>query len=140
MSTSSDYDENLWFEHLGCEGKHYIIGNPHTYTGRMWAWCPLNNRSFFVSKGDMGDMSEMMKYWINGYLHGSEPSPPMNEEGDVDFTSLAYKLWQKETALFVETGYWHSGSTRKCTMCLELLLASEPCDTCGDCRRMPVGD
>lgn len=72
MSKEIEYDKNLWFYHNGCEGQHYLIGNPHTHIGRMYAWCPINKTALCVSEHEMGDMSIESKYWIKGFLSGSE--------------------------------------------------------------------
>lgn len=101
-----EYDKALWFEHLGCSGKHYLIGNPHTVPGRMWAWCPKEQCTIFISKADMGKMSKSAEYWVNGFLSGNEPEPPVDEEGDIDFKSKAYKAWQRNCRQFTETGKW----------------------------------
>ncbi|MDO1451752.1 hypothetical protein Q0590_36095 [Rhodocytophaga aerolata] len=100
------YDEKLWFFHKGCQGKHYLIGNPHTFKGRMWAWCEHKQRSFFVSKSEISECSEQTTYWIAGFLTGNEPSPPTDKEGDVNFESQEYKAWQKATQEFRQIGYW----------------------------------
>ena len=106
MEAGLDYDEDLWFYHHGCEGKHFLIGNPHTVVGRMWAWCPANERSFFVSKADMGDMSEQARYWVKGFLAGNQPGPPVDKDGDVDFESDEYRVWQTRIDKFEQAGIW----------------------------------
>jgi len=133
MDNNLKYDKNLWFEHLGCKGKHYLIGNPHTYVGRMWAWCPKEERTFFVSKADMGEMSEQAKFWVQGFLNGHEPDPPVNEDGDVDFESLEYKTWTEAMVFFHETGFW-TDQERKCEKCGKMILKSEPGVKCMDCN------
>lgn len=105
-SKKINYDDNLWFEHKGCEGKHYLIGNPHTFTGRMWAYCPKKNKTFFVSKSDIGDKSIETDYWIKGFLTGNQPAPPKDKNDDVDFESQAYKDWIKKVDKFEKTGLW----------------------------------
>lgn len=67
-----EYDDNLWFYHNGCEDKHYLLGNPHTHIGRMYAWCPNKKIALCVSEHEMGDMSIESKYWIKGFLSGNE--------------------------------------------------------------------
>lgn len=78
-------DEKIWFEHDGCVGNHYMIGNPHTFKGRMYAWCPKKEKSFFVSKSEILKMSVECEYWVKGFLSGNQPEPPTDSEGDVDF-------------------------------------------------------
>lgn len=106
MISSEDYDKKLWFEHKGCEGKHFILGNPHTFPGRIWAWCPVKNGSFFVSKSEIGNTSEQAAYWIKGFLSGNEPEPPVDENGDVDFESNTYREWTARAKEFSATGTW----------------------------------
>lgn len=99
-------DEKIWFEYDGCEGRHYMIGNPHTFKGRMYAWCPKKERSFFVSKSEIIKMSVECEYWVKGFLSGNQPEPPTNSEGDVDFESKEYKAWADKVADFENSGYW----------------------------------
>lgn len=106
MEEQMQHDDRLWFEHLGCEGKHFLIGNPHTFPGRMFGWCPKKQRTFFVSKEEIGDCSVEAKYWIMGFLSGNQPKPPVNEEGDVDFKSEQYLAWVKKIGDFEKSGYW----------------------------------
>jgi hypothetical protein len=99
-------DEALWFHHQGCSGKHYFLGNPHTFHGRMMAWCPLKTRSFFVSKSEILEASSEAKYWIAGFLAGAEPEPPRNANQDVDFKSPEYRKWEQRVTEFRRTGSW----------------------------------
>lgn len=102
----TQYDENLWFEHKGCAGKHFLIGNPHTFPGRILAFCPKKDKTFFVSKNEIGNMSQQSDYWIKGFLIGNQPEPPTDENDDVDFGSKEYIEWTKKVKLFNETGDW----------------------------------
>jgi hypothetical protein len=107
MSDIPKYDERLWFtigEH--CAGQHFILGNPHTFPGRMMAWCPRKGTSFFFSKREVETASAEAMAWIDGFLAGNEPAPPVAEDGDVDFASDAYKQWTQEVERFHETGMW----------------------------------
>src|SRR5579885_3193266 len=76
-----DYDEQLWFLQEGCDEKHFLIGNPHTFPGRMAAWCPKEQRGFCVSKSEMGECSRATRYWVEGFLRGNEPAYPTDEKG-----------------------------------------------------------
>lgn len=105
-STGPDFDRALWFEHRGCRGRHYLLGNPHTVPGRMLAWCPREQHSLFVARTDIGRMSRAARYWIEGYLHGSEPAPPPGPDGPPEFGSPAYRRWQRQTAQFRAHGTW----------------------------------
>jgi hypothetical protein len=77
--------KRLWFLHLGFRGKHHIIGNPHTYPGLMLGWSVSKNRSFFFSKSDIQKASAAAMTWIDVFLTGNGPEPPITAEGNVDF-------------------------------------------------------
>lgn len=132
MTNEIEFDKNLWFTIEGCEGKHYLIGNPHTFRGRMHAWCPQKERSFFVSLSEIEEMSEPSKYWITGFLKGNQPEPPTNANGDVDFESAEYRRWTESINLFTQTGYWTS-EKRNCDQCGMELLNAERTKTCENC-------
>jgi hypothetical protein len=100
------FDPAFWFMHLGCRGKHYLLGNPHTVPGRIWAWCPREGCTHFVSRADIGQMSRASTYWVAGYLNGNEPSPPAGVDGPPDFGSPEYKRWQADARRFRRTGNW----------------------------------
>ena len=99
-------DKRFWFKHKGCEGKHYLIGNPHTFPGRILAWCPIKKIDFCVSKAEMDEISESAQYWLEGFLAGNQPYPPLDDNGDVDFESPEYKNWLLEIKEFRKTGDW----------------------------------
>ncbi len=114
----ADIDLRLWFKHLGCTGKHFLLGNPHTVAGRMMAWCPKTERSIFVSKADIGSTSLLARYWIEGFLHGSEPEPPAGKDGPPDFESKKYKDWQRRTEEFRLSGTWNRQNRRAVSVSL----------------------
>ena len=136
MSSALPLNEKLWFT-MGshCAGKHYLLGNAHTFNGRMLAWCPLKEKSFYVSKTEMDDLSEEAQYWIKGFLSGNEPEPPVDDVGDMlAFDTPQYQFWLKATELFTETGYWYSGE-RQCESCGKDLLSSQIGDICDKCQQ-----
>lgn len=108
MASRPEVDEELWFT-VGkrCPGHHYILGNPHTFPGRMMGWCPAKQRSFFFSRGEVEDLSTASRAWIAGFLAGNEPAPPVGSDADVE--SEAYRAWQKRVEQFRQTGWWPSG-------------------------------
>lgn len=107
MNIVPQFDENLWFMMENhCEGKHYLLGNPHTFKGRISAWCPQKKASFFFSKSEIGECSNEAHYWIKGFLAGNEPEPKTDENGDIDFESEEYKNWLKKVEDFRKTGIW----------------------------------
>ena len=106
------FDTSLWFRHLGCTGKHYLLGNPHTVTGRLWAWCPKEECSFFLNRADIGVLSKAADYWIQGFLHGVEPNPPEGDDGTTDFQSKDYQRWQTACRNLQATGVWKAPSKK----------------------------
>lgn len=135
MKSVPTFNEKLWFT-MGshCEGKHFLLGNPHTSKGRMLAWCPNKEISFFVSKLEMDNCSTEAEYWVRGFLAGNEPEPQTNENFDVDFDSTEYQSWLKAIEGFAVSGYWNE-CQRNCEVCGEALLPSEAKDTCGRCKK-----
>ena len=98
------FKESQWFTYKGCSGRHFILGNPHTFRGRMMGWCPLKERSFFFSKSEVEEDSSEAAAWIEGFLAGNEPPPPRNGKGDVDFESAEYLAWAERAAEFRASG------------------------------------
>jgi hypothetical protein len=99
------YDERLWFNHRGCLGRHFLLGNPHTFPGRMMGWCERKQRSFFFSKTEVEECSPEAAAWIEGFLAGNEPSPPRDSEGNVQFGSDRYQAWVIQMQSFRELGH-----------------------------------
>ncbi|MCB9521402.1 MAG: hypothetical protein H6699_11080 [Myxococcales bacterium] len=132
---SLSIDEELWFlvDHCG-EARHYLLGNPYTFTGRMSAWCPTKQCTFCVSKQEISACSPAARAWIAGFLAGCAPPPPTDARGDVDVESAAYRRWCEETARFADTGCWDDGE-RSCEDCGAELLRSADGERCDDCLR-----
>jgi len=107
-------DERLWFE-APCGRRDFLVGNGHTFTGRMAAWCPHDEVGYNVSLAGMGDMSDETRYFVAGYLAGSEPGPP-DEADAADLTA-----WKGATSRFRRTGYWY-GRWGTCEVCGCVLL------------------
>ncbi|WFE36208.1 hypothetical protein [Micromonospora sp. WMMD975] len=77
-----DVDPHLWFDTERC-GRHYLLdGNPHTFAGRMLAYCAERGIRTAVSRGEIGACSEQTRYFVRGFLSGNEPAPP--ESGDIE--------------------------------------------------------
>lgn len=121
-------DENLWF--IGsCGGRDLLIGNGHTFIGRMKAWCPQKRVSYNVSLGEIREMSLESRYFIRGFLSGSEPHWPSNENGNVDDMDLA--AWVSATRRFRQTGSWF-GRWRTCEECGCVLLPDSAGPRCAE--------
>ncbi|MEU8819017.1 hypothetical protein [Actinoplanes sp. NPDC048796] len=97
-----DVDPDLWFDTERC-GRHYLLdGNPHTFPGRMDAYCPEQGIRTRVSKAEIRDCSEQTRYFVRGFLSGSEPPPPKSAAS----TDPAYLSWSNAASRFRETGLW----------------------------------
>ena len=102
-----EIDSTLWIKLGHCDGEHYLIGNCHTFPGRMNAFCKSKNTTFCVSLSEISDMSEQSRYWIKGFLSGNEPEPPEEFDGERPedyFESERYRNWLTQTENFRTTG------------------------------------
>ena len=107
MATPPELNPDLWFTMPeDCEGRHFILGNAHTFPGRALGWCPSTERSFFFNAARVGDASPEARAWLDGFLWGSQPPPPRDADGDVAFGSPAYHRWEERTREFRRTGVW----------------------------------
>lgn len=136
MSFEPEFDPSLWFT-MGdcCPGKHYLLYNPHTFPGRMGAWCPVKRVQFCVSKSSIEDCSVEASYWIRGFLAGCEPDAPTDEQGDyLPEDNPAYERWREDIKQFPETGLWILGD-RECQRCHGQLLPTNPGQLCSECDK-----
>jgi hypothetical protein len=125
---SPPVDERLWFE-ASCGGRDFIVGNGHTFVGRMAAWCPHEQVGYNVSLSELGEMSQQCRYFVAGYLAGSEPGYPTDEEGDSDEADLV--AWQSAIGRFRRTGSWY-GRWGTCQVCGCVLLPDTAADRCDE--------
>lgn len=122
-------DERLWFE-ASCGGRDFLVGNGHTFVGRMAAWCPDKRVGYNVSLGEMREMSDAARYWVAGYLAGAEPGHPhADDEGDVDEADMA--AWEAALRRFRRTGDWY-GRWGTCQVCGCVLLPDTAADRCAE--------
>ncbi|MEW2590963.1 hypothetical protein AB0893_11145 [Micromonospora aurantiaca] len=125
-------DERLWFE-APC-GRDVLVGNGHTVTGRMAAWCPHEGVGYNVSRAEMRVMSEEARYFVAGFLAGSEPRYPTEVDGETYEADM--DAWRAALARFRLTGSWY-GRWGTCQVCGCVLLP----DTAGDrCHQHFVAD
>jgi len=121
------FDEELWFD-AECGGRDVVLGNAHTFTGRISAWCPGRRRAYNVSLGEMGRMSAATRYWVQGFLHGSEPRWPVDPaSGDPAEEELP--AWRAATARYRRTGSWY-GRWHTCSSCGAVLLPDTAAERC----------
>jgi len=119
-------DERLWFE-APCGRRDFIVGNGHTFVGRLAAWCPHDEVGYNVSLCEMGAMSEESRYFVAGFLAGNEPGYPTDEDGENDEADLI--AWQSAIHRFRRTGSWY-GRWGTCRVCGCVLLPDTGADRC----------
>ncbi|MCI0685664.1 MAG: hypothetical protein L0Y54_00280 [Sporichthyaceae bacterium] len=119
-------DERLWFD-AACGRRDFIVGNGNTFIGRMAAWCPHDGVGYNVSLGEMGAMSDESRYFVAGYLAGSQPGYPRDAEDETDEADLV--AWRAATARFRRTGLWY-GRWGTCQVCGCVLLPDSAADRC----------
>jgi len=102
-----ELDENLWFE----------------------ATCPHDRVGYNVSLREMGNMSEQARYFIKGFLSGTEPEPPTDVDGNTTPEDL--QAWRSATARFRRTGTWY-GRWGTCDECGCVLLPDTTADFCNE--------
>jgi hypothetical protein len=94
-----DIDTELWVELEDSDVRWYVCGNPHTFPGHFDVWSPELDTALTVQKAEVTGASEAARWWIEGFLHGSEPS--INEylgvspEYDVADDDPAWDDWRK---------------------------------------------
>lgn len=99
-------DPLLWFETLDCPARHYLLDGNSTILGRMYFYCPLDDVTTRVSKSEITDCSEQARYFVRGFLAGSELGPPVDEEGVLVEDEDAVSAWRAATVIWRETGTW----------------------------------
>lgn len=119
-------DETYWFTG-SCGERDYLTGNSHTFIGRMSAWCPRNQVGYSVSANEITEMADATRHFIAGFLAGTQPGPPIDEDGATDEADLA--AWWSATARFRRTGGWY-GRWGTCSVCGAVLLPDTSADRC----------
>ena len=105
----SEMDEDLWIRTPACEERDYLVGNSHTFPGRMAGYCPMRGIGFSVSLDEIEEMSPEAARWIEGFLAGNEPDPDeMFGPGihDADQSDPRWQRWRHAVAEFRSTGRW----------------------------------
>jgi hypothetical protein len=103
-------DPSLWFVAETCRERDYLVeAKPHTGPGRMEAYCPHDPTFpyYVVTRSEIGTCSPESKLWIRGFIVGSEPYPPVAEDGSpMSESSSEYRAWDEERANYRVTGEW----------------------------------
>ena len=71
---SEDIDPKMWIRRTTCSGRDYLVRcNPHTFPGRMEAYCPhLNDGTYLtLSMDEILDSSVEALYYARGFVAGS---------------------------------------------------------------------
>jgi hypothetical protein len=113
MAAPADLDRALWFEPGCCgAGRHYLHYNPHTFPGRMGAYCEARDRTFSVSLAEIERCSDEARYWVRGFLSGNEPPPPLEPDALAidDLGDPRMDEWRAAVARFRESGTWPRGA------------------------------
>lgn len=107
-SAEPEFDPRPLFMETGCEGRHFVHAcpTPHTFPGRIRAWCPVKRVVYNFSKAQMLDAPHETMLWLDGYLAGNEPEPPRHEEGFAEYTSPAALAWADKAKAFRSKGFW----------------------------------
>jgi hypothetical protein len=104
------HDPELWVEAHGFDGRCFLLGNPHTHLGRMVVWVESLRDVAYISKYDVENASEAARRWIEGFLHGNEPSPAEylgidpRAEADLDDGDPGLARWQAALVEFHQKG------------------------------------
>lgn len=106
-----DIDDRLWFEMKGCSGRHFFVDGNSTILGRIYAWCPNKKIITRVSKSEVVTASDESWYFIKGFLAGSEPAPPLDDEGMLSADEAAVAEWQADCTEWRRTGSWPRASS-----------------------------
>jgi hypothetical protein len=72
----------------------------------MMGWCPTKRKSFYLSAADIEEASSEARAWVAGFLAGNEPPPPTAQDGQVEFNSREYQVWQARVEVFRRDGHW----------------------------------
>jgi hypothetical protein len=99
----TDVDPDLDFMSTHCGGWHFLVGNPHTFTGRMAAWSQDQQTEIAVSLSEMTYVSQGAGFWIRGFLSGSEPPPPLTAG-----SPSAEAAWERARSEYRSTGEWRA--------------------------------
>lgn len=111
MSAHEPVDEDLWFTcALDPTERDYLVGNAHTFLGRISAYCRRKQGSpyYYVSASDVLDnCSDESRRWVQGFLAGQEPTPPKDEQGDyLPFDHPEAERWREKARTWAATGRW----------------------------------
>lgn len=107
MGLPKDVDPRLWVRVDGIEGRCFLLGNNHTFRGRICAYSESDRTAFGISKCQIVEQSDEAGYWIEGFLNGAEPrGEDMFGPRFLDDEDGLRERWWKALELFHESGSW----------------------------------
>ncbi len=104
-----EIDEKLWVRTSDCQDRDYLVGQCHTFPGRMSAYCPSKGVHYSLSFSEIDEMSADSERWVAGFLAGNEPRPEdMFGPGihDAHDSDPRWERWRRAVAEFRATGAW----------------------------------
>lgn len=111
---SDGHDLRLWFlcDHRDAApgDRDYLIASAHTFPGRILAHCDrkVAPAHYAVSASTvLASCSDEARYWVQGFLAGSEPAPPRDAEGQfLPYDHPVNAAWLARTEIWHATGQW----------------------------------
>ena len=104
------HDQELWVAADGFDGRCYLLGNSHTHLGHMVVWVESLKDVRYISKDEINDASDAAWRWIEGFLHGNEPSAAeylgidRRAGADIDDDDPGFARWRVALAEFHQKG------------------------------------
>ncbi|MDP1793701.1 MAG: hypothetical protein Q8K63_06140 [Acidimicrobiales bacterium] len=102
-------DPERWIKTSACSQADLLLGNSHTFRGRMYAYCPHDEEGYSVSLHEITAMSTSAEQWIDGFLAGSEPEPADMfgaESDEWDSSDPRLDEWRRVIGRYRRTGIW----------------------------------
>lgn len=105
-----ELDPELWFACADHPGERdLVVGNAHTFLGRILAVCPQDDgRHYYASANAvLEDCAPATRFWVQGFLAGSEPPPPRGADGGwMPDDSAEMASWRRRIRLWRTRATW----------------------------------
>jgi hypothetical protein len=110
-------DPRLWFVGSCTQHDYLVETNPHTFPGRMSAFCPHcpSERAYYnVSLTDLGECSMEAQIWSRGFIAGSEPNAPLDDNGnEIEADAREYEAWEQARTAYHMSGEWPANAPHR---------------------------